>query len=317
MASITKTALTALQADLKKTLADANGFFEKYNISQTKRRGKRSLTDTTSAMNNEEALVADQKVSLRLIHHFACSGGTLVSKCIAAQPNVFILSEVHPYSTLHIVSSKAKFLPTDITSQSRYARIPDADRLAETLFVENILATEKHVRMQGGQLVLRVHTHSDYCVGDDIAHIESVSKLLAPYFHLKHLVTLRDPIDSYKSLLDNNWIHFSPGTFDEYCRRLLVFLNQFSEDQVVRYEDFTHDPKNVMKQMLNLLELQGTDDFQEYFDIFRVSGDSGRSGTTIEPRARKPLSESFLKEIEASPYYQVFKSSVFNKMVQQ
>ena len=32
----------------------------------------------------------------RAIHHFACSGGTVISKCVAAMPHVALLSEVNP-----------------------------------------------------------------------------------------------------------------------------------------------------------------------------------------------------------------------------
>ena len=34
--------------------------------------------------------------TLRTIHHFACTGGTVISKCLAALPQVMLISEINP-----------------------------------------------------------------------------------------------------------------------------------------------------------------------------------------------------------------------------
>ena len=58
-----------------------------------------------------EAVVFSEPI--RTIHHFACTGGTLISKCIATMPNTQMLSEVDPLSTM-LQSKKPKFALTDI-----------------------------------------------------------------------------------------------------------------------------------------------------------------------------------------------------------
>ena len=40
--------------------------------------------------------IKSQKITLRSIHHLACTGGTLISKCIASMPDVALISEVNP-----------------------------------------------------------------------------------------------------------------------------------------------------------------------------------------------------------------------------
>ena len=48
---------------------------------------------------------------VRLLHHFACSGGSLISKCVATMPNVQLLSEVDPLSTSRSARACAKSSP--------------------------------------------------------------------------------------------------------------------------------------------------------------------------------------------------------------
>ena len=37
---------------------------------------------------------------IRVVHHWACSGGTIISRSLAQLPNVVLLSEVHPLAHL-------------------------------------------------------------------------------------------------------------------------------------------------------------------------------------------------------------------------
>jgi hypothetical protein len=245
------------------------------------------------------------KPTIRVLQHFACSGGTLVSKCFAALPNVYLLSEAHPSTELHMGEGKAKFLPSDVTSMARYAKIPDSAGLAHTLFKQNIITTARHTERLGGKLIIREHTHSDYCVGKKIAKNSTVINILSEEFNILQLATIRDPIDAYCSLTANNWIHFDPGTFEEYCQRFLVFVNTLEDKQIIRYEDFVDNPTMQMQVMADKLELPFDECFMDTFSIFRVSGDSGRRGEKIEPRDRKALSDDFKKEILNSKSYRM------------
>lgn len=248
------------------------------------------------------------KPILRVIHHFACSGGTIFSKCIAAQPNVFLLSELNPYSKPNLNSGRANFTPTDVIAQAYYAQTPKHNELAEKIFKESIVITEQHIRLLGGHLVIRAHTHSDFCVGEETAEEESINKLLKENFEIKNLITIRDPIDSYLSLSANKWIHFSPANFDEYCKRLLTFTECIKNNTTIKYEDFTKKPKAEIEKACDYLKINKNQEFEEIVDIFKVSGDSGRSGSKIEPRARKSIDLIYLEEIEKSEHYKIIQS---------
>lgn len=242
----------------------------------------------------------DVKPKLRVIHHFACSGGTMVSKCIASLPNVYLLSELHPTSKLHMGQGKPKFLPSDVTTQARYAGVPNTDELAWKLFENNIKTVHQHVDGLGGSLVVREHTHSDYCVGNVTAQGSSLIEHLKSHFDILSVVTIRNPIDAYLSLVENEWEHFEPKGFDEYCNRVLAFTSSFGKNRILRYEDIINEPQQLFKKIARKLELPYSDTFLDTFGVFKVTGDSGRSGNTISQRQRREVPAALQLEIKNS-----------------
>lgn len=301
------TDLKTLQQELQRALSLINDYSATHNDTGEAVLDTEGLNNTQSLLERCAAVVnADNtkvKPTLRIIHHFACSGGTLICKCLAAQPNVFLLSELHPTTRLGINMKKAAYTPRDITTQAIYGRVPNVDELAERLFVNGIIETEKHIRERGGNLVIRAHTHADYCTDKPTPEIGTLTRLLAPHFDIKHLVTVRNPIDSFISLRNNGWVHFRPDNFDEYCGRLLKFLQPFDSSQIIKYEDFVDQPKEQLKEITAKLGLELKTDSLNYIDIFKVSGDSGRSGGEIKPRPRKELPEEYKKEVSESPCF--------------
>jgi len=240
-----------------------------------------------------------EKPTLRIIHHFACSGGTLVSKCLSAMPNVFLLSEVHPYTDLQNNKAKPQYSPSDLSKLAIYAGVPEQKKLAGTIFIESVKAAHQHIDERGGILILRDHSHSDYCVGKQV-HENTIVELLKDHFNIISLVTLRNPIDSYLSLVENGWGHFQPATFDEYCARLLAFLSHFKKEQIVFYEDFVQQPQQVLKQMSSKLKIPFDGMFECFFDVFSVTGDSGRKGIAIETRERREIADDLLLKVKSS-----------------
>jgi hypothetical protein len=138
----------------------------------------------------------------------------------------------------------------------------------------------------GSYLVIRDHTHSDYSIGDAECAHSAIVNVLQSYYNVRSLLTIRDPIDSYASLVKNKWLHFSPPSFDEYCRRFNVMLNHFEHANIVKFEDFVAQPTTKMKEMCEFLAIPYSDFFEDIFDVFRVTGDSGRSADVIGSRER-------------------------------
>lgn len=245
------------------------------------------LVDTQSLLKRCEQVCdkhQKEKPTIRIIHHLACSGGTLVSKCISAMPNVYLLSEVHPYTDLAMGADKPKYAPSDIVSLTKYAGVPKQKELAAKLFKNAIDEVYQHVTKLGGILVLRDHTHADFNTEQSIPQKSSIIELLEEDYNVQSVLTTRNPIDSYASLVKNGWVHFEPQTFDEYCRRLLLLLDKFEGARIFKYEDFVDDPQQQMQYLAKALELPFDSSFEDVFGMFRVTGDSGRSSDVIETR---------------------------------
>lgn len=240
---------------------------------------------------------------IRIIQHLSCTGGTIICKCLAAMPNVTLLSEVNPLSRLH-VSYKPKFAPTDLTYLALQGKFPLFEELSEEIFKAGINVISKHARQLGKYLVIREHSHSDYLVGDSSRNVSIIKNLLKNEYDILCALTVRHPVDSYLSLIANEgWVHFTPTNFDEYCKRYLLFIERNKEVPSYKYEDFLVDPKTVLISMCKDLDLPFNEVFQDVFDLNSMSGDSGRSSNVISSRERRKYDDNFRAELDGSAHY--------------
>jgi len=261
--------------------------------------------DTQSLLDRCETICQKhepKKPVIRIIHHLACSGGTLISKCISAMPNVYLLSEVHPFTDLGGGKDKAKYSPTDIISLIKYADVPFQYELAKRIFNISIDEVYQHVLSVGGILVLRDHTHSDFSTDKPIPSKSILVSLLEERYEVKSVLTIRDPIDSYSSLIKNRWVHFSPRNFEEYCRRVCLLVDAFEETGIFKYEDFVKSPESVMIKICDSLDIPFNDEFKYIFSAFKVTGDSGRTSNVIGERISQ-VDSDLIKEANVSSYY--------------
>jgi hypothetical protein len=241
---------------------------------------------------------------VRTIHHFACTGGTLICKCIAAMPNVQLLSELDPLSTMQYKpEGRPRFAPTDMALQLRQSSRGVDDDLLIRIFRADLLLIYDDASSRGQRLVLRDHAHSQFCFGAQVPDRATLRELLPPDLPVVSLLTVRDPIASYVALARSNWLTFEPATLDAYCERYLEFLRRHDAMPVVRYEDFVDRPAATMRQVCASLELSYNDGFEDLFAVFQLSGDSGRAGDRIGRRDARPASAALLAEAATSTHY--------------
>ncbi len=240
---------------------------------------------------------------IRTVHHLSCTGGTLIVKCLAAMPNVLVLNEIDPLSTIQFNPEKPRFAPTDIFSLLRQGDQNVSDGLLEQLFLQNLDLLRNELGMVGKRLLLRDHSHSHFLTGNEIATRSSFLSLVKSRFPTRSIVTVRNPIDSFLSVQNHGWEHFNPKTFEEYCRRYHAFLDAYEGVPVFRYEDFVNEPSVVMAEMCRDLELNFSESFVDTFDVFKFSGDSGRSGGTIQSRPRRKVGNDFIENANRSDVF--------------
>lgn len=242
---------------------------------------------------------------LRSIHHFACSGGTLMARCLAALPNVVILSEIDPLSRMQVTPAgqPLSFAPTDLIGSLRHAaRGVDEDMLAE-VFSAGLRVVHERFAANGHYLLLRDHAHSQFCTRQSPETRPSLQEILKGAFPVLSLVTVRHPLDSFLSLLSNGWVHFQPDTLEEYSRRYMMFLDRHARLPVVKYEDFVADPETVLARMGSLLELPFSPVALDIQQVVRLTGGSGRSEGRIAPRQRRELPAGLDDARGESPTY--------------
>ncbi|MEM8770357.1 MAG: sulfotransferase [Pseudomonadota bacterium] len=260
---------------------------------------ERALQDALDLCQVESLADAEP---VRTVHHLSCTGGTLFSKSIASMANVLMLNEVDFTSPLPSSGkNKSSFAPTDMISLIRQGdEKADVDLILQ-IFINDVRVLRHEQWKVGRALVLRDHSHSHFLNGEDVSNAPTLRDALLAHFPLRSILTVRDPVDSYLAMVAHNWHqHFLPSGFDEYCRRYHVFLDAYAGAPVFRYEDFVNRPKDVMLSICEALELQFFDRFEEVFDSFKFSGDSGRSGGVIEARSRREVSTELQAAFEAS-----------------
>ncbi|WP_158025524.1 MULTISPECIES: sulfotransferase [Maricaulis] len=241
---------------------------------------------------------------IRTIHHFACTGGTLIARGLQSQPNSLLLSEVDPLSTAQLNTQRSRFAPTDPILLARGALNPVDEGTAVEMFGAAVKVLYTRLNRTGRRLILRDHTHSQFCTDVDYGARPTLAAMLADVAPLRSIVTVRHPIDSYLALDQNGWRHFSPFSLEEYARRYLAFLAAYEDVAIIRYESFVSDPDETMRGICRRLELVYNPDWKALLSAVQLSGDSGRRGDKIAPRSRRAYSDDLVQEAQASTSYQ-------------
>jgi len=230
--------------------------------------------------------------TVAIIHHLSSSGGTVISQCIAAQPSVVLLSEIHP----HVGMTSPRFLPIDPLSHflAGYPELRFDDATLDQLFRDRLEPVVKKCAESGKLLVLRDHSHSDY-----LGYLKPRPRLalaLEGQYDLRRFVTLRNPIDAWLSMKDSHFDGHLTG-FTDYCNKVGKFLEDHDHLPLWRYEDFVEQPRMVIGQICAHLRIPFNESFEQTFRGKRLTGDSGRKPEKITPLPRRPIPPQFLEEV--------------------
>lgn len=240
---------------------------------------------------------------VRIIHHFACTGGTLISKSLQVQPNVFLLSEVDPLSQIQLTQRRAQFAPTDPILLARASIKSIDDETAVRMFSSSINVLYEHLVSNGQRLVLRDHTHSHYCTGVLSDSRPTLIEMVRNISRVCSVLTVRHPVDSFLALDKNGWRHFEPFSLEEYSVRYMRFLEANRGAPIFMYEDFVESPDRVMREICEALCLPYNPDWKSLISTVKLTGDSGRSGNRIAPRPRREISDALLEQAVESQSY--------------
>lgn len=246
----------------------------------------------------------DTQHPARIIHHWACSGGTVISRLIASLPNIVFFSEVHPYAFLRYSDPTTPYAPTDLIRHLSGLSGRRDISLCAAAFKGAILAIHQELVLRGEILVLRSHSHIDFFLGAACASSPAISSLLSNHLPLLELLTVRHPLDSWLSLENNHWArHFRFSSLDEYCRRCLLMLNACAAMPIIKYEDFCLDPGRSLAEICRHLCLSFDAAVLQNPQCIVLTGGSGRVGVAIAPRSRRDVPKELAQQLFQSKSY--------------
>lgn len=227
---------------------------------------------------------------VRILHHFAASGGTIFTRCLAAMPAAAVLSEQHPDRWLRG--------PYDPFVQARFGYsdwITEAD--LDVGFLSEISVMLRAAERTGRVLVVRDWTHTDFI--DSPTLFSRTAEVLGREHKLVRAATIRHPIDNWIAMNKNGFLRISIG---EYVKRYSAFLDMTEGMPVLKYEALCREPDETMKSLCDALRLPFASDYLSRVPQIRwITGASGRQSDVPSPRPREPIAQGDLAELVNDP----------------
>ena len=217
---------------------------------------------------------------LRLVHNLPKTGGTIISKCLGAQKNVVLLSEIHPRGQeIRDKMNKNSFIGDPIyqaykwnnlmtDEEYKIYRNHNKDFESKIDFItEKVLSSSKY-------LIIRDWSFVDF-FGKPYTkptNKNMLLKMLERKFKILNVFILRSPIETLISCYKN--LPFFKDNYD-----LDFFLNAYrnyflsaSKDRIFKYEDFFNKPNDVLKQMCEILKIEYTDEYTKNMKNIMLTG---------------------------------------------
>lgn len=237
-------------------------------------------------MSSEER---SAKPRIRILHHMARTGGTLICRCLASMNNVVLLSEIHPGGMKVFNPLRQAHAWYNLLRPQDLARAGSG----EMSFVEAIRLIETRAREEGRILVLRDWSHLDYIgIPFDSPTFRSVlADTLGSEFELLRFSTVRHPQDQWLSLSQIAVYRERVGAV-KFLRGTKRFAEAAVGTGFIRYEDFTREPDAALRTICAALELEFDPGYRaRWMHYGNITGDvlPGRAGDVIAPLPRQAM----------------------------
>jgi len=246
---------------------------------------------------------------IRIVHHLARTGGTLISRCLASMDGVVLLSEIHPAG---VAIMHPQYDP--LYQAATWYRLFDDRELAERgrttadRFADVILEIAERAHAAGRALVIRDWTHLDF-VGVPF-RLETTGRLetaavLAPHAALRTCATVRHPIHQWLSL--RRILGGRELAMERYLAGCRAFAEQAARIGFFRYEDFLADPAGQLERISGALALHFDPGFIDRWSSYRnVTGDppgADEAKATIRPLRPRLLPPGLAPRFAANEDY--------------
>lgn len=247
------------------------------------------------------------KPNIRIIHHMARSGGTVICKCIATMHGVCLLSEIHPLGP----AVGPTFNPLTQAHQWYALLTPDDIKMLQEKqggiqFADAISLVENRCRENNQILVIRDWTHMDFTGVPFVkpSYRLLTAEALADRFNILSVSSTRHPVTQWLSL---NKLAIIKGklSLEQYLTGYLNFAKAAVETGFQRYEDFVADPNSELKKICSVLDIKFDPEYENrWWKYENITGDNSRKEEqVISPRKAKKISSDILAPFRADDNY--------------
>lgn len=247
----------------------------------------------------------ETRPTIRLVHHMARTGGTVISKCLGSMERVALLSEIHPAGGRWFNPLQQAHKWHGLLTEQDLARLRGG---APMPFHVAIALIEQRARERGLSLVLRDWSHLDFTAVPFLpqpSYRLTLAIALAPAFEIVHTATVRHPIDQWLSVSRLGVIKGRLGLAD-YLRGYRRFAEVAVRIGFLRYEDFAQDPEPAMALLCERLRLPYDPGFRErWMHYAKITGDTppGPRPPEITPARRKPVPDELVAAFAGNEDY--------------
>ena len=223
-----------------------------------------------------------------LIHNLPRSGGTIISKCLGAQENVILLSEIHPYGVEIAKKMNLNYdLYDPIFQAQEWHSLFEKEEYEKIKslnfnFEEKIQLIFEKVEKKNKKLIIR-----DWCFVDyfGIPYVEptyknSILETLNKKFNISNLYLLRHPLELYVSCFKTFSFFRDNYKFDFFIKGYEKFFLHSLKNKIFKYEDFNNNPQDNLKNMCKILKINFNYKFKENLNNIKLTGDDKAIAST-------------------------------------
>lgn len=212
---------------------------------------------------------ADLKEPLRIIHHFGLPNNSPLIACLATLPNTRVLNDINPNNSGFKDILKSQTLSVRNIGNAFISREIKRD---EEERLEAFLNDLQYFLQQCNKIGQRLLVCNNHCLSrttaNDARQLLDFQALLNSKFETKSVVIVTDPVVGYQAYCDQSGAESTDFDFDQYCQRMLDFIQTHSDLIVVRHEDFMAESDVTMQLICRILDLPFNDDFMILREAF-------------------------------------------------
>ena len=249
--------------------------------------------------------------TIRLIHNLPRSGGTIISKCLGAQKDVILLSEIHPKGTSitkKMGVNKPFFDPifqfqnwNNLFEENEYKKICNSN----LKFEQKIDLIFKKIELMNKKLIIRDWSFIDFFGKPFLepSYKNSLFEILKKKFKILNLYIIRHPLKVYESCYNNMSFFRKDYDLDLFIKGYKKFFLSTSKNNSFMFENFILEPEKSLKSMCSSLKIDYDKNFIKKLKNVNATGDpNALNATNIQTKdsisKKKLISEDELNNIK-------------------